>query len=140
MPKVEEDKVFNSLLSLRGSGTVLVGDREIRLKIDPVDNHFGDSPDFILWLEIAFDAFGQELRLRVPIPVEAEKGGIGAAMEDIDKFVERRRHLLQLPMLVVAEAGYDMRQESIDMPAQITISQIPIRALEEAGLSDRRPG
>jgi hypothetical protein len=131
MPSVEESKVFSALLSLRASGTVDTGGQQISIKIEPIDNHLGDSPDFFLWIEVEFAAFGQSLRVRVPIPVEAEKGGIdGGAMEDLRKFVERRRHPIQLPMLVVAEAGYDLRTEPQDLPAVVTIFQLPIRALE----------
>jgi hypothetical protein len=130
MPNVEESKVFNALLSLRTSGTVSLDGRQISIKIEPVDNHVGDSPDFFLWLEIELIALGQNLRIRVPIPVEAEKGGIyGGAIEDLQKFIERKRHPIELPMLVVAEAGYDDRQERIDLPAVVTMLQIPIREL-----------
>jgi|SRR5271170_4296029 len=132
MPRVDEAKVFSALLTLRGGGTAIIDGQQISVKIDPVDNHSGDSPDFLLWIEVGLSAFGQDLRVRVPIPVEAEKGGIdGGAMEDLRKFLERRRHLVQLPMLVVAEAGYDVRRESRDLPAEVTIMQVPIRALEK---------
>lgn len=132
MPKVDEGKVLSALLTLRASGTAIIDGQEIGIKIDPVDNHAGDSPDFLLWLEVGLHAFGQALKVRVPIPVEAEKGGIdGGAMEDLSKFVERRRHRVQLPMLVVAEAGYDVRKDSRDLPAELTIIQVPIRALED---------
>ena len=131
MANVEESKVFNSLLSLRTSGTVSLGGREISIKIEPVDNHLGDSPDFFLWLEVELTVFSQHFRVRVPIPVEAEKGGIyGGAIEDLDKFTARARHPIELPMLVVAEAGYDVRQERRELPAIVTMMQIPLRALE----------
>ena len=54
----------------------------ITLRLRPVDNHAGDSPDFLLWVEVEFQLFGNDIRVAVPVPVEAEKGGItGGALK-----------------------------------------------------------
>ncbi len=59
-----------------------------------------------------------------------EEGGIdGGAMEDLRKFIERRNKKVQLPMLVIAESGYDERHVERDLPADLTILQIPVRAV-----------
>src|SRR4051812_2162816 len=101
MPPVDESKVFNALLAFRGQGIVALGDQELVVEVEPIDNHSGDSPDFFLWIKLSFAIFGQQVQVRLPIPVEAEKGGIdGGALDDLKKFLERRRHVLQLPMLV----------------------------------------
>jgi len=75
MPRVDESKVFNALLSYRLSGKLALEGHEIHVSIEPNDNHAGDSPDFILWVEVNFQIFGQPMQVRVPVPVEAEKGG-----------------------------------------------------------------
>src|SRR5688500_16205780 len=128
MPPVDESKVFNALLALRGGGIVQLGDQQLLVEVEPIDNHSGDSPDFLLWIKLTFAIFGQHVQVRLPIPVEAEKGGIdGGALDDLTKFLERRRHLFQVPMLVVAESGYDERTQECDVPTVITILQVPMR-------------
>ena len=130
MPCVDESKVFNALLSYSLCAKVVSEGHEIQVRIEPFDNHAGDSPDFILWVEVSLEIFGQPIRVRVPVPVEAEKGGIsGGAMEDLHKFIDRRHHKMQLPMLVIAESGYGEQHVERDVPSEVTILQVPVRAL-----------
>ncbi len=131
MPEVREEDVYNALLRFKGKEKVEIGNAEITIELTPVDIHNIDSPDSILWINISLKLFGQNLRLRVPIPVEAEKHGIDDAVEDLDKFVERRRYPVEIPMLVIAEAGYKKREEDRTFPVKFTITQIPIRRLNE---------
>lgn len=130
MPKVDEQKVYGELLKYRLEGEVASEHTSVRVRFRPVDNHAGDSPDFLLWVELEFELFNQPVKLAVPIPVEAEKGGIaGGAMDDLRKFVERGRHAIQLPMLVVSEAGYDSRQQVEHCATEVTIHQVPVRRI-----------
>jgi len=130
MPKVDEKKVYGELLKYRLEGCVASEHASVQLRLRPVDNHVGDSPDFLLWVELEFDLFSQPVKLAVPIPVEAEKGGIsGGAMDDLRKFVDRRKHVIQLPMIVVSEAGYDTKQQNEECATQFTIHQVPVRRL-----------
>jgi len=132
MPEVNERKVYSALLKHKGKGKVDIEDTEIYLSLNPVDIHQVDSPDCILWVEISLKLLGQDLKLRIPVPVEAEKGGIyGGALEDLRKFVERGKYPIEIPMLVVAEAGYDRREQSEFFPIRFMISQIPVRLLED---------
>ena len=119
-------------MKYKGSGKIDIGGAEIVLSLNLVDIHGIDSPDSLLWIDISLKIFGQDLKLRVPIPVEAEKGGIyGGALEDLKKFVERGKYPIELPMLVIAEAGYETREQKEILPVKFTISQIPVRLLEE---------
>ncbi len=132
MPEVNEKKVYDALLRCKGDKEVHIGDAAIGLSLNPSDIHNTDSPDSILWLNITLSLFGQSLKLKIPIPVEAEKGGIyGGALEDLKKFIERGRHFIELPMLVVAEAGYEVIEQKGNLPVRFTISQIPVRLLNE---------
>ena len=133
MPVVSEEEVYKALLRYSGEGTAQIGDTEVRLRLRPVDVHNLGRPDAILWVEISFKVFGQTMSLRVPLPVEAEKNGIDEAMEDLDAFAEREKFPLAMPMLVVAEAGYQTREERRHLPVDFTIRQIPIRRLIESG-------
>ena len=131
MPEVDEGKVFTALSRYRGQVSVQGPMGLIELEFRPVDNRVGDSPDFLLWVEIRFDLFGQPVKLAVPVPVEAEKGGIyGGALEDLRKFVERKKHTPEIPMLVVAESGYASKEQTEPLTTQFAISQIPIRQLD----------
>lgn len=131
MPEVNEKKVYTALLKYKGSGKIQIEKAEIILSLDPIDIHSGDSPDFILGINISLKLFGQDLKIKVPIPVEAEKGGLyGGALDDLKKFVERENYPIELPMLVIAEAGYDTREQKETFPVKFTICQIPVRLLE----------
>jgi hypothetical protein len=130
MPEVNVKKVYNALLKYRGEAKMEVEDAKISLSLNPIDIHSIDSPDCLLWIDVSLKLFGQDLKIRVPIPVEAEKGGIyGGALEDLKKFIERKKYPLELPMLVIAEAGYDTKEQNETLPVRITINQIPVRLL-----------
>jgi hypothetical protein len=131
MPEVNERKVYNALLKYKGSGKIQIENVDIILSLDPIDIHSVDSPDCLLWVNISLKLFGQDVKIKVPVPVEAEKGGIsGGALDDLKKFVEREKYPIELPMLVIAEAGYDTREQKETLPVKFTISQIPVRLLE----------
>ena len=132
MPEVNEKKVYDALLRYKGKGKIVIDDAEISLSLNPIDIHGTDSPDCLLWIDISLKIFGQDLKLRVPIPLEAEKAGIyGGALDDLKKFVERGKYPIELPMLVIAEAGYDTREQNETFPVRIKISQIPVRLVNE---------
>jgi hypothetical protein len=132
MPQVNVKKIYDALLRYKEGGIIKIHDAEISLSLNPIDIHAIDSPDCILWIDVSLKLFGQNLKLRVPIPVEAEKGGIyGGALEDLKKFVDRRKYPIELPMLVVAEAGYDTKAQNETFPVRFTINQIPVRLIPD---------
>ena len=132
MPEVNEKKVYDALLRYKGGGKIYLEDAEFGLFLNPIDIHDVDSPDCLLWINISLKLFGQNLKLRVPIPVESEKGGIyGGALEDLKKFIERGKYPIELPMLVIAEAGYDTKEQNEVLPVRITINQIPVRLVPD---------
>ena len=131
MPEVKERDVYNALLKFKGEGFIEIGEAEVHLCLTPVDVHTVGRPDSILWLEVALGLFGQDLKLRVPVPIEAEKNGIADAMDDLEGFVERRQYTAEIPMLVVAEAEYGRREVRRDFPVKFTLAQIPVRRVKE---------
>jgi len=130
MPEVREEKVYAALLGYKGEGRIKIGNTEVRVSLNPIDVHNIGRPDSILWVEVSLTLFGQNLKLRVPLPIEAEKNGIDDAIEDLDAFVERKRYPIEIPMVVVAEAGYDRREELRNLSAKFMISQVPVRRLK----------
>lgn len=133
MPGVSEQEVFGALLTAQGeSGWLTVGSVPVRVSLEAMDNHFRDSPDAILWLSVELTVFDQSLKVRVPILVEAEKAGLFAAIEDLEKFVERKRFPLELPMLVVADKGYGSHDARVEFPVRVKIQQLPVGRLSPA--------
>ena len=105
----------------------------VQIGLEVHDNHRGDSPDAVLHLAVTIDHPRlPKLKLRVPIPLEGEKAGIGAALEDLVKFSERGHFLQHLPMLVVGGAGNPARQsQRVMIPTKFEIIQIPYRMLSD---------
>lgn len=131
MVRVKEEDVYAALIKYAGKGELFkIGKSEIQVSLRPQDTHIGDSPDFILWLEVSLKVFEQNLRVKVPIPVEAEVGGIDKALEDLDKFVKRGHHPLEIPMLVVATKGFRSSEQHEKLPVHFMIKQIPERLLD----------
>jgi hypothetical protein len=50
MPKVDENKIYSELMRYRLDGRVASEHASVQLRLRPVDNHAGDSPDFLLWV------------------------------------------------------------------------------------------
>jgi hypothetical protein len=132
MPEVDEREIYKVLSKIKGKAEINVDNAVITISLSPIDIHEIDSPDYLLWVDISLKLYGQDLKLRIPIPIEAEKGGIhGGALNDLQKFIRRKRYPIELPMLVIAEAGYDSKEVTESFPVRISINQIPVRLLLE---------
>lgn len=131
MPEVREEEIYEALLKFKGEGKIVIGKAEALLSLIPQDTHKHDRPDSILWVDILLRLFGQEFRLRIPIPIEGEKNSIDDAMEDLDEFVKRKRYLIEIPVLVITEAGYAKREEHRDFPTRFMMTQFPVRRLKD---------
>ena len=133
MAGVTEREVYDALTKCVGkSESFKIGNAELQVTLEPQDTHVGDSPDCILWFDAAVKIFAQELRIRIPIPIEAEKAGLEAAVEDLDKFCKRGHFPAEIPMLVVAEEGYSSLKKTSNMLTDFRIKQIPVRLLSSA--------
>lgn len=134
MPEIKESEIYNALLKYKGKKTLKIGDAEVILSLNPRDIHKKDRPDSILWIEMTLKLFGQKFDVRLPIPIEGEKIGLKDAIEDLDAFVERERYIIEIPMIVVSEAGYDKKEVMKKFPTRFTVKQIPIRRIREYDL------
>lgn len=131
MTRVQEEDVHDALLRYAGEGSVEIGDGEVDIEITPVDIHTIDSPDCLLWLEVKLEMFSEEFHLKIPLPVEAEAAGLNHAKEDLEKFIERENYVANLPMMIVAEKGFDADEESVEQRISYDLKQIPERLLNE---------
>jgi len=103
----------------------------IDVELEVQDNHRGDSPDVILRVRLSINHPKlPALELEIPIPIEGEKAGIAAAIEDLKKFTEREHFIQRMPMLVIGGSGNPARRvQQVTMPTRVEISQIPYRLL-----------
>lgn len=131
MTRVQEEDVHDALLRYAGEETVEIGDGEVDIEITPVDIHTIDSPDSILWLKLDLEMFSEQFRVKIPLPVEAEAAGLDHAKEDLEKFIQRENYIAELPMLIVAEKGFDSDEESDKQRVAYNLEQIPERLLDE---------
>ena len=130
MPEVKESEIYNALLKYKGTGTFKIGNVDIILSLNPRDTHKKDRPDSILRIEITLKIFGTKVEVSLPIPIEGEKSGLREAIEDLNAFIERGHYLIEMPMIVVSEAGYDKKEVMKKFPTKFTVKQIPIRRLK----------
>lgn len=131
MTRIYEEDVYNTLLKYAGKETTEIGDGEVKIEITPKDIHTIDSPDCLLELDITLEICSQELRIALPLPVEAEAAGLSHAEEDLEKFIKRENYIAELPMLIVAENGFDEDSERVNQSVSYELRQIPERLLEE---------
>jgi len=137
--KIVDSQLYAILASLlEGKGTARLSANNVRspdfdvdIAVEVQDTHRGDSPDVVLWMSFAIKHPRLPvLKIKVPIPMEGEKAGIGAAMEDLQKFAEREHFPLKLPMLVVGGEGNPARRyQSVRIATKVEIIQIPYRAV-----------
>jgi len=131
VPEVKESEIYNALLKYKGTKTFKIGNADVIFSLNPRDTHKKDRPDSILWIEITLKIFQQKFEVRLPIPTEGEKSGLREAIEDLNAFVEREHYLIEIPMIVVSEAGYDKKEVMKKFPTKFIVKQIPIRRLKE---------
>lgn len=131
LTKIKEEKVHKAILDqIAGEESIEISDTEINLEIDSIDVHGKDSPDIILWINVSFEIFNRKQDLRIPLPVEAEAGGISSAVEDLDKFVDRNNYEMELPMPVIGGKGTSSKKIKKPMPVTYRLSQIPERYID----------
>ena len=132
MPEVKESEIYNALLKYKGTETFKIGNADVILSLNRRDTHKKDRPDSILWIEITLKIFGTKVEVRLPIPIEGEKPGLREAIEDLNAFIERGHYLIEMPMIVVSEAGYGKEEvPPKKFATKFTVKQIPIRRLKE---------
>jgi hypothetical protein len=131
MPEVKEKDIYRALLKFKGEKEFKIGKAKINLSLIPEDIHKFDRPDSLLWIDISLRLFEQNLKLKVPVPIECEKHGIDGAIEDLEEFIRRGKYPIEIPMLVIAEAGYGKREERRAFPVKFMITQTPVRRLKE---------
>lgn len=111
MKEKDELKLSRVLGQMEGQSEFVFPWGKGTISIKYVNYSAGGSgcPDSLLLVKVSMPVMGENVSLQAPILVEAEKAGIGAAIQDLDKFCERSTRgamenggssFVELPMLV----------------------------------------
>lgn len=122
---IKEDELYNILLKEKNKINIILEDIEI------VPNYkLRDSPDFVLRVRLRLSLFSQDFEIEIPLPLELEKVGIPQALEDLQKFIEREKFSLILPMLVISDKEIASQENEEKIKVRFKIRQIPNRLVE----------
>lgn len=111
MKEKDELKLSRTLGQMEGESEFVFpwGKGSIRVKYINYSAGGSGCPDSLLILNISLPVLGQTASVQVPILIEAEKAGTGAAIRDLDKFCDRSTRgtmedggssFVEIPMLV----------------------------------------
>ena len=124
---IKEDELYNKLLKLREEGKINITLKEIEI----IPNYkLKDSPDFVLKVILRLSLPFQDFRVEIPLPLELEKAGVPNALEDLQKFIEREKFSLILPMLVVSDKNILSQEKEEKIKVKFEIKQIPYRLVK----------
>ncbi|MDF2956332.1 MAG: hypothetical protein OD815_001948 [Candidatus Alkanophagales archaeon MCA70_species_2] len=124
---ITEDELYSKLLKLREEGKINITLKDIEI----IPNYkLKDSPDFILKVILRLSLPFQDFRMEIPLPLELEKAGVPNALEDLQKFIEREKFSLILPMLVVSDKNILSQEKEEKIKVKFEIKQIPYRLIK----------
>jgi len=122
MKEKDEMKLSRVLGQMNGQSEFVFPWGKGTINIKYINYSAGGSgcPDSLLLVKISMPILGEHVSLQAPILVEAEKAGIAAAIQDLDKFCDRSirgalenggSSFVELPMLVATPIPRRKRQE-----------------------------
>jgi hypothetical protein len=121
---MKEDDLYNVLLREKENGKINIALDDLEI----IPNYkLKDSPDFVLKIRLKLSLLSQTFKMQIPIPVELEKDGINRALADLQKFIEREKFSLILPMFIVSDKGIVTQEEEGKMKTKFKLKQIPYR-------------
>ncbi len=111
MSESDEMRLSRILRRLEGDAVAKFqwGDAKIKLRYLNYSAGGRGRPDSLLLLDVEMNVLGQNVVVKAPILIEAEKSGIDAAITDLDEFCTRsskgaleggQPSFLEIPMLV----------------------------------------
>jgi len=123
---IKEDELYNKLLKLKKEGKINITLKDIEI----IPNYkLKDSPDFVLKVILKLSLPFQDFKMEIPLPLELEKTGVPNALEDLQKFIEREKFSLILPMLVVSNKNILSQEKEEKIKVKFEIKQIPYRLI-----------
>jgi len=124
---IKDDELYNKLLKLKEEGKINIALKDIEI----IPNYkLKDSPDFVLKVILRLSLPFQDFKMEIPLPLELEKTGVPNALEDLQKFIEREKFSLILPMLVVSDKNILSQEKEEKIKVKFEIKQIPYRLIK----------
>jgi hypothetical protein len=127
----DEHELDLALHKIRGRSQAVFPWGHVEVTLDHINLSAGGrgSPDSLLLVGLRLSLFGEKISAQIPIAVEAEKAGIDAAIQDLDKFTQRSLQgepsYLCLPMLVVTGSTTGKtKSEFRDIKARFDIKEV----------------
>jgi len=114
MKEKDEVKLSRILSNMAGKSKASFPWGEIEIEVDYVNYSAGGKgcPDSLLILKVQMPVLGKRVLIQMPVLIEAEKAGMDAAMENLEKFCSRSMmgcvenggsSFIEIPMLVATE-------------------------------------
>lgn len=114
MKEKDELKLSRILRKMEGGSEATFSWGKAKVEVKYVNYSAGGRgcPDSLLILKVSMPLLGQDVLVQIPILVEAEKAGMSAAIEDLNKFCERSMRgalehggdsFIEIPMLVATQ-------------------------------------
>ena len=135
MKEKDELKLSRELSQMEGQSEFIFPWGKGTIDIKYINYSAGGSgcPDSLLLIRISMPVLGENVTLQAPILVEAEKAGIGAAMQDLDKFCDRSTKgslegggssFVEIPMLVATPSpNHKGKEETRLIKARFNIQE-----------------
>lgn len=135
MKEEDEIEVHRKVQKIQGKYEVQTQWGTIAITLDATPNYAGGRgcPDEIATLRAEFAMLGADIQVSVPVLIEAEKTGYGAAREDLDKFCQRsisgeQKSYIEIPMIIVGGDKYkELGSTQRELAARFNMTQVPKR-------------
>jgi hypothetical protein len=124
MKEKDEVKLSRILFNMQGESKAIFPWGEVKIEIKYINYSSGGKgcPDSLLLLRIYMPVLGKVVSIQMPVLIEAEKAGMEAAMQDLEKFCERSMQgamenggssFIEIPMLVATERPRHIEKEEL---------------------------
>jgi len=136
MKEKDEIRLSRILSKMQGTSEAIFPWGKARINVEYINYSAGGKgcPDSLLVLKITLPVLGKDVSLQIPLLIEAEKAGISAAMEDLEKFCKRSMlgtlegggsSFVEIPMLVVTRMPKPrQKRESATLKAHFRVQEV----------------
>lgn len=136
MKEKDEIKLSRILNKMQGISEAIFPWGKVRINVEYINYSAGGKgrPDSLLVLRINIPVLGKSVSIQIPILIEAEKAGMSAAIEDLEKFCERSMlgtlegggsSFVEIPMLVVTRTPKPrLKRQGLPLRAHFSIQEV----------------
>ena len=136
MKEKDEVRLSRILGRMRSESQAVFPWGKMDIRVDHINYSAGGKgcPDSLLVIRMTLPVLGELVSIQAPVLIEAEKAGMSAAIEDLEKFCKRsmrgtleggQSSFVEIPMLVVREKPeHEQRRESSTLKAFFNIREV----------------